>query len=308
MTANRGMDMDLFGIAAGIIAASIWGGMYVVSKVVLDIIPPFSLLTLRLILGAVCLLVLMAIRGSWTTRHRQIGQALLVGFVGYGISLGFQFTGTKLSTAANASLVTSASPVFILFFGAWFLKERVTPIRIAALLLASIGVVAVVDPRAVLLGGDEVIGNLILIGAALTWGLYSVLVKILAQHGSTLEISMYAFLGGLPLSLTAAGFEWDLILWQAINGGVILGVLYLGIISTALAMYLWNSALAKLDAGMVSLLFFAQPVVGASLGAIFLGETLDLGFWIGALLISIGLLLAAREQHLMSKAAALSAE
>jgi drug/metabolite transporter (DMT)-like permease len=301
------MGMDLFGIIAGIAAASIWGGMYVVSKVVLDIIPPFTLLTLRLILGALCLFVLMAIQGKWKTSRKQIVQALLVGLVGYGISLGFQFTGTKLSTAANAALVTSASPVFILFFGALLLKERVTLIRISALLLASIGVVAVVDPRTVFLGGYEVIGNLILIGAALTWGLYSVLVKILAQHGSTLEISMYAFLGGLPFSMTVAVFERDLILWQAINGGVILGVLYLGIISTALAMYLWNSALATLDAGMVSLLFFAQPVVGASLGAIFLGETLDLSFWIGALLISTGLLLAAREQHLASKASAVSA-
>jgi drug/metabolite transporter (DMT)-like permease len=42
------------GIAAGLLAAGIWGGMYVVSKVVLDIIPPFSLVSLRLILGAAC--------------------------------------------------------------------------------------------------------------------------------------------------------------------------------------------------------------------------------------------------------------
>jgi drug/metabolite transporter (DMT)-like permease len=70
----------------------------------------------------------------------------------------------------------------------------------------------------------------------------------------------------------------------------------LGIISTALAMYLWNSALANLEAGIVSLLFFAQPVVGASLGAIVLGEKLDAGFWIGAVLITAGLILAAREQ------------
>jgi drug/metabolite transporter (DMT)-like permease len=51
------------------------------------------------------------------------------------------------------------------------------------------------------------------------------------------------------------------------------------------------------------LLFFAQPIVGASLGAIFLGEALDRGFWIGGVLISAGLLLAAREQQLQSKSA-----
>jgi drug/metabolite transporter (DMT)-like permease len=290
--------MDLFGVIAGIAAASIWGGMYVVSKAVLDIIPPFVLLSLRLILGVLCLLLILTINKKWMLSKQHIFQALLVGFVGYGISLGFQFTGTKLSTASNAALVTSASPVFILLFGVWILKERVTRNRVIALLLASLGVVAVVDPRTLIFGGAEVIGNLILIGAALTWGLYSVLIKRLSQHGSVLEVSMYAFLGGLPLSMTAAGFERDLIVWHAINGVVILGVLYLGIISTALAMYLWNSALARLDAGIVSLLFFAQPVVGASLGVIFLGEALSHGFWVGAALISAGLLLAARERQI----------
>jgi drug/metabolite transporter (DMT)-like permease len=290
--------MDLFGVIAGIAAASIWGGMYVVSKAVLDIIPPFVLLSLRLILGVLCLLLILTINKKWMLSKQLIFKALLVGFVGYGISLGFQFTGTKLSTASNAALVTSASPVFILLFGVWILKERVTRNRVIALLLASLGVVAVVDPRTLIFGGAEVIGNLILIGAALTWGLYSVLIKRLSQHGSVLEVSMYAFLGGLPLSMTAAGFERDLIVWHAINGVVILGVLYLGIISTALAMYLWNSALARLDAGIVSLLFFAQPVVGASLGVIFLGEALSHGFWVGAALISAGLLLAARERQI----------
>lgn len=293
--------MGLFGIVAGITAASIWGGMYVVSKVVLDIIPPFTLLSMRLILGIVCLFPILAVQNQWSLKRSQIAKSVFVGLIGYGISLGFQFSGTKLSTAANAALVTSASPVFILIFGVWLLKERISILRLLALLLASAGVVAVVDPRALLLGSEEVLGNLILIGAAITWGLYSVLVKILTQKGSTLEVSLFAFMGGLPLSMTAAGFEWDQILWQAIDGPVILGILYLGIISTALAMFLWNSALAQLEAGIVSLLFFAQPIVGASLGAIFLGERLDLGFWIGAVLISAGLIIAAREQWIVSR-------
>ncbi|MCJ7825713.1 MAG: DMT family transporter, partial [Anaerolineales bacterium] len=118
--------MEIYGILAGIAAASIWGGMYVVSKVVLDIIPPFTLLSLRLVLGAVCLLMVIAIQGRWSASRKLVIRALLVGFIGYGISLGLQFTGTKLSTAANAALVTSASPVFILLIGAWILKERVT--------------------------------------------------------------------------------------------------------------------------------------------------------------------------------------
>src|SRR5687767_9239221 len=92
------------GLFAGLGAASIWGGMYVVSKVVLEVIPPFSLLTIRLIMGALALgFVLYFRKNNPVFTTQQFWASLLVGFVGYGISLGFQFVGTKLSTASNGS-------------------------------------------------------------------------------------------------------------------------------------------------------------------------------------------------------------
>jgi drug/metabolite transporter (DMT)-like permease len=213
--------------------------------------------------------------------------------VGYGISLGLQFTGTKLSTAATASLVTSASPVFILLFGAWLLREPVTGRRLAALALASLGVLAVLDLRGAALGRQAFLGNLALLGAALSWGLYSVMVKQASGYLNTLEVSFIVLFGGLPTSLPLAWVELHTIGLGAITPGVIAGVLYLGIVSTAAAMYLWNKSLALLDAGVVSLLFFAQPMVGVALGGWLLHEPLGFGFWVGAGLISAGLVLAA---------------
>jgi drug/metabolite transporter (DMT)-like permease len=204
-----------------------------------------------------------------------------------------QFTGTRLSTAATASLVTSASPVFILLFGAWLLHEPVTGRRLAALALASLGVVAVLDPGAASLAQRAFLGNLALLGAALTWGLYSVLVKQASGYLNTLEVSFIVLLGGLPIGVPLAWAELTTIGIGQITPGVIAGVLYLGVISTALAMYLWNKSLALLDAGLVSLLFFAQPVVGVGLGAWLLNEPLGLSFWLGAALIGGGLLMAA---------------
>src|SRR5512132_2963299 len=104
------MNRTLVGILCGLGAASIWGGMYVVSKVVLDIIPPFTLVSLRLILGALTLAIVLFLQGFADISRTQLLQVLGVGFVGYGVSLSLQFLGTKLSTAANGSLVTSATP------------------------------------------------------------------------------------------------------------------------------------------------------------------------------------------------------
>src|SRR5215813_13712794 len=230
------MNRTLVGILCGLGAASIWGGMYVVSKVVLEIIPPFSLVTLRLILGAISLAVVLLFRGLPNISGRQIWQVLGVGLVGYGISLSLQFLGTKLSTAANGSLVTSATPAFVLLFAWLLLKEKITARRLFALFLATLGVIAVIDPRSAQLQPDLFLGNLLLIGAAVTWALYSVLVRKVTQYIDVTLFSLIAFLGGLPVAISAGIWELSTVGAGTIGLGVVGGVLFLGIISTALAM------------------------------------------------------------------------
>lgn len=270
--------------------------MYVVSKVVLEIIPPFALVSLRLILGIVTLVIVLLLRGFPSIPRHQLVQVMGVGFVGYGISLSLQFLGTKLSTAANGSLVTSATPAFVLLFAWLLLKERITPRRLLALVLATMGVVAVIDPRTAQLNPDLFLGNILLLGAAITWALYSVLVRKVTQNMDVLAFSMIAFFGGLPVTVPAGIWEAGTIGIGEITLGVISGVLFLGVISTALAMVLWNTAFAYVDASLASLTFFAQPVVGTFLGWLFLGEQITPLFLLGGLLIGLGLVVSAREK------------
>ena len=280
-------------MAAGLAAAGIWGGMYVVSKVVLDVLPPFTLLTLRLMLGALAMGIVVQARG-WRRISLNRGLRLLgIGVVGFGLSVGLQFVGTDLSSAANAALITSASPAFILLFGGLLLGEPVTLRRLAALGLASLGVLAVINPGSADLGQGTFRGNVALLGAAVSWGLYSVLVKQASQDTPTTEVSLLGFVGGLIVSVPLGFVESRQGPAGPVTGPILLGVVYLGLVSTALAMYLWNRSLALLEAGEVSLLFFAQPVVGVGLGALLLGEHLGLAFWVGSALIATGLLLAA---------------
>lgn len=285
--------MNRWGIMAGLAAAAIWGAMYVVSKVVMQVVPPFTLITLRLVLGSLTLWMIIALQGGIGFTRRQILQVVGVGWVGYGVSIGFQFVGTKLSTASNGSLVTSATPAFVLLFGAWILGERITRRRIAALGLSTLGVLAVIDPRTVYTSSNMFWGNLSLVAAAITWALYSVLIRRVTRNLDTLRVSLVAFLGGFFVAVPMGIWELNTVGAGTITAGVIAGVLFLGIISTALAMYLWNTAFALLEAGVASLTFFAQPLVGTALGAIFLGERLTPLFLIGGILIGAGIYLAA---------------
>jgi drug/metabolite transporter (DMT)-like permease len=284
----------VLGILSGLSAAAIWGGMYVVSKVVMRVIPPFSLIALRLVLGILTLAVVLVVRKGWKVSRRQFWGIFGVGLVGYGISLGFQFVGTNLSTAANGSLVTSATPAFVLLFAALLLAERITRRRLLALAIATAGVVAVIDPRNAALSPSFFWGNICLVAAALTWALYSVLIRKVTREADVLTTTLIAFIGGLPVCLPLSGWEAATQGYGIIGPGVVGGILFLGIISTALAMYLWNTAFAVLDAGVASLTFFAQPLVGTLLSVLFLNDRITPLFVIGGVLIGIALLVSSK--------------
>jgi drug/metabolite transporter (DMT)-like permease len=283
------------GLTAGLVAASIWGGMYVVSKVVLEVIPPFTLLTIRLVMGALVLGGILLLRPKTAFSRQQFRNSFLVGFVGYGISLGFQFVGTKLSTASNGALVTSATPAFVLLFAPFLLGEQPTLRRILALTASSLGVIAVIDPRTADFSSSLFLGNLSLLAAALTWALYSVLVRKVASPADLLASSAVMLLGGVPSSLLASGWELRTQGLGVITPGILGGILFLGIISTALAMFLWNYAFAAIPASAASITFFAQPVVGTLLGWFFLGDQVTPLFILGGVLIGAGILIASKE-------------
>ena len=288
------------GIISGLTAASIWGGMYVISKVVLEVIPPFTLLLIRLIMGAMGLGIVIYFRSMKTKTVQPISREIfwksfLVGIVGYGISLGFQFVGTKLSTASNGSLVTSATPAFVLLFAPFLLGEKPTTRRVIALFLSTLGVLAVIDPRTAELSPSLFWGNMSLLAAALTWALYSVLVRKVSQTQDLLSSSAIMLLGGIPSSIAFSIWEVNTQGIGEITLGIIGGLLFLGIVSTAIAMFLWNYAFAELPAAVASLTFFAQPVVGTLLGWFFLSEQITSLFLLGGVLIGIGIIVASRE-------------
>ncbi len=294
------MSAPIPALAAGLGAASIWGGMYVVSKVVLGVVPPFALLSLRLLLGFAALAAVVLLRGGFRADRRAAGRAFAVGFVGYGVSLGFQFVGTKLSTASAASLITAATPALVLPFALLLLKERLGARKLFSVAVATAGVLAVVAPWSsaagsapdAAAGGAAWVGNLCLILAALTWALYSVLVRRIAAGIEIVELSALMLLGGLPTCLGLGAWELATVGAGPFGAGIVAGILFLGIVSTAGAMFLWNYAFAVLPASTASLTFFAQPVVGALLGWATLGERITPLFLVGGACIAAAIFLS----------------
>jgi len=287
------------GAVYGISAASIWGSMYVVSDLTLLVLPPFTLLSLRIVLGLALLLPLWRrqARGRLPLRLRM--QLLAVGLLGIGVSLGAQFIGTDLSTAIHGAIITSASPAFVLLFAVALLGEVLTGTRLAAIALAFTGLIIVLAPGGFDLRADQALGDLFLAVAAVSWGLYSVLVRKLElqQPLPPLTVTVYALAGGLGMALPASLLELALRPVGVVDGAVLLAVLYLGFVCTAGALLLWNRAFALVPATVASLFFFAQPLSGAVLAVVFLQQAMTVELWIGAVCIVTAVLLSLRSAN-----------
>jgi drug/metabolite transporter (DMT)-like permease len=277
------------------LAASIWGGMYVVVKVTVEVIPPFELVWMRYLVALIALLIVGLItRQSWRIHKRDVPLILVIGLVGYTLSIVMQETGTLLSSAQMGAMITSSTPAFMVVFARILLRESLTWRKIISVAFATLGVLLIVGGFQN--EGSHLLGGISLVVAALTWALMSVLGKRVPSHYSQLVVTTYgtlvAFIALTPIVVRKLHL---LNLQQLMHPEIWGGVLYLGVISTAGGFLLWNRGLQMLNASSGGLFFFFQPLVGALLGWMILGEQIGVMFWFGAVLILGGVLFVIRE-------------
>jgi drug/metabolite transporter (DMT)-like permease len=284
---------------APLLAAAIWGGMYVVSKWGFDRIPPLTLGFLRVAVGGVVLYAVVRGRGVDVDRADYRSFVVLGGWVAATIAL--QFVGTELTNASQGSLLTVLTPVFTVALGARVLGERVTVGKAVGVAVALAGTLVVVAGRydlAAVAAGNAA-GVALLVLASLCWAGYTVWGLPVVRSYSALTAATYSTLAAAPMLAVPAAVE----LWlvrpspaAATSPGALLAVAYLGVGSTAAAWYLWYKGLEFVPAGTVAVFFFAQPVVGTALGATLLDESVGAGFVAGGALMALGVWVVSRER------------
>ncbi|XVH31068.1 DMT family transporter [Haloferacaceae archaeon DSL9] len=278
-------------------AAALWGGMYVVSKWGFAFVPPVTLGFLRVALAAMLLWPIVRWRSPSIDRADYGRIALLGGWV--TLTIAAQFLGTELTNASQGSLLTVLTPVFTVLLGAAILGERLTRRIGVGLSLAAIGTAFVLAgqyDRSEIAAGSAV-GVALLVVASLAWAGYTVWGVAAVRKYGALPAATYSAVAATPmlgaLALVELAFvDIDRTL-RALSLESVAAVVYLGVAATALAWYLWYKGLEYAGAGAVSAFFFAQPVVGALLGAALLGERLGPGFAVGGVTMAVGVWLVA---------------
>src|SRR3954470_3869587 len=290
------MKNTLLGSLYLTLASSIWGGMYVVVKIVVAVIPPLELVWMRYLVAIVALLLIgILTRQNWRIEKRYILLIVAIGVIGNAISIVAQETGTMLSTAQMGAIITSSTPAFMVLFARIILKEKLTLKKGLSVSLATIGVLLIVGIGDVDLSSR--LGGFSLLIAALTWALMSVLIKRLPSDYSQIVVTTYSILVALfvltPFVLPRLS---TISISQPTHPTIWGGLLYLGIVSTACGFLLWNRGLQMLNASSGGIFFFFQPVVGTILGWLILEETIGVTFWIGSILILTGVLFVINEK------------
>lgn len=183
-----------------------WGSLYTASKVLLDVIQPFTLLCLRYIIAAIAMTILQRLRKpdpNGKPRRIRGGDwkyVIMFGLGGYVLSIGLQQYGTKLAGASLASLINCMNPIAICFFAVLLLHERMTMKKVVCIVSAVAGAVCIVGGDA---GGGHILGIALSLGSVLTWSALSVFMRSFTQKYDALTVTTcgiyVAAIGTLPL-------------------------------------------------------------------------------------------------------------
>jgi drug/metabolite transporter (DMT)-like permease len=283
------------------LAASIWGGMYVVSKFTFSIAPPMTILFIRYLIAGIVLTIICVASGGWRFKKEGWIYLLEIGVIGYFGSISAQFIGTDLSNAHLGALITTLSPLFLSIFAVFLLKEKMSKRQLTSLFMATIGVIIIVGAPGA--GTHYILGIIVLLIAAVTWGYYSVVVKQAAIHYSPLQMTTIGVWIAAVLSFPFAIHQWGG--WDhsiILSTSFVLSTLYISVVSTAIAFFAWNIGLKLTPSHHAGLYFFLQPVVGSLFGWLFLGEDLGSTFIIGSLLILVSVGISEMKKESPNKA------
>lgn len=211
----------------------------------------------------------------------------LTGFLGisvYHVALNF---GEMTVQAGAASLLISAAPVFTALLSVAVLKERLTGIGWLGILLAFAGVALIA-----LSGGRGLRftpGALLILLAATVAAVYSILSKQLLRRHAALEFTCYSIWAGtLPLLVFLPGLLRRL---PVAAPQATFAVIYLGIFPAAIAYVLWNYALARMPASLLSSFLYLSPVLASLIAWVWLGEVPALLTLVGGAIAILGVIL-----------------
>ena len=272
----------------------VWGGAYFFVGVIVDELPPMTIVFFRVLIAALALHLFFAITG----RRMPWTKAALLAFLGLGllnnvIPFALIVWGQTHAASGVASILNATTPLFTVLVAHLLTNdEKLTPLKTAGVLVGFIGVAIMIGGGAIVDGMSTSVAQLAFIGAAISYAF----AIVFGRRFKKMEIEPYAVATGQLTASTAMMLPIMLIVdqpWTLAmpSGSSIAALIALGIISSAFAYILYFKILSTAGSTNASLVTFLVPISAIFLGIAFLGEIILPRHLIGLALIIAGLML-----------------
>ncbi len=273
-------------VVAMLTAVSLWGPSFVATKVALRELPPFTIAFLRFFVASCVLYPVW-----WRSRERAAVSAgrrlylVLGGLVGVTAYFILENLGVQRTTAGDAALLMAAIPVMCLLAELVWFRQAVPWRRGLGIAVSIVGVFLVIGQAPALGGPDRLLGDLLVLAAAVCWAAYSLLGRKLNHFPRLTVVTHQALYGALMLVPFALS---EFARWQTMSLAACLTILYLGFLCSALTYLLYNYALKTLAASQVSAFLNLVPIIGVLAAVFLLGEQIQLTQVLGGVVILVG--------------------
>jgi drug/metabolite transporter (DMT)-like permease len=275
----------------------IWGSSFVASRVALQEVGAVDLMSLRLLLALPILGALLLVRRTSLRLHRaELGRLGLAAVVLTAHFL-IQITGLKYTSATNTGWLISVTPLALALISTFFLREKLG-VRVAAGIGLATGGVVLLVSRGELgsLAWLRSVGDWLVLASAFTWAIYTALLRDLSRARDPLLVTTLVLVPPLLLgaALISAGDGWSRFLHLSLRANV--AILFLSVLATALAHWLWQLGVARLGAARAGVYLYVEPLATTAVAVPYLREPFGWSTAAGGLLVLGGVYLAERRR------------
>lgn len=272
----------LFSVMIPVIA---WGISFVSTEFLLRDLGAMTIGAIRFVFATLVLYAMMKqTKTSLKIDPKDKFLFIIAGSVGIAIYFYFENLGIKYISASPAALIIAAIPMFTLVFEAIIYKRGVGWIDVFAILISIVGVVLIVDVNfATFFKSEESLGYLMMIGAVVSWVIYSMASKPLFKKYSYLTIVYYQFLYSLPFFLILVPFEANH--WNNIGLEAIAHLVFLGVFASVLGFYYYAKAMDLLGITESSIFINFLPIVTILFSFVYMGQMISMKQLIGGILV-----------------------
>ena len=276
-------------------AAIFWGLNFAATKYTADFVPQLFIVAFRFIVGGLLLLlVLKILEPQSKLQRRDLLPMMGLGIFGIGAAqTGFTY-GVSLTSAASTGLVFTTAPVWGMLLGFLLGLERPGWKGVLGVALCILGV-GIVFYGGLSSEDDSLIGDLIILLAAMGVGAYTVLSMPMLERHSPLTVATYPTLFGGPIVLLLSLPSLPGVEWGSLGVGPWAAMGYSAVFATAFAFAAWQRGISRIGANRVLIYQYLITLTGVTSGIVFFGEDLSVEKIVGGAVILFGVYLARRQ-------------